>query len=181
MRSLLVLTASVLGVIGIGIGALAASGQGALADPGQSHVLGTSAQPRGSAGSGFCGSVSSITGGVVHRVVALPQNHPRFSFPAVVRIGSAAAAKRLARTLCALPAFPPGIYSCPIDLGISYNVKFSLAGAKSTISVNPWGCETVGGAISPRRATAGMWRVLGSAMGLRHATRSTFAGTIPGS
>ncbi|MGO8876869.1 MAG: hypothetical protein ACLQNG_14030 [Acidimicrobiales bacterium] len=181
MRSLLVLTASVLGLIGIGIGAMSAAGQGALADPGQSHALRTSAQPPGSAASGLCGSVSSITGAVVHRVVALPQNHPKFSFPAVVRIRSTGAAKRVARTLCALPRFPEGVYSCPVDLGISYNIEFSLAGATKTVSVNPWGCETVGGAISPRRATSGMWPVLGSAMGLRHATRSTFAGTIPGS
>jgi hypothetical protein len=113
-------------------------------------------------------------------VVSIPQNHPRFTFPAVVKIDDAAAARQVARVLCSLPVFPPGSYSCPIDLGISYNVNFSLGTSTAIVSVNPWGCEEATGAISSRSTTAAMWYTLGTAMGLHHASRLRFAGTIKG-
>lgn len=178
MKSLLVLTATVLGAIGIGIGAVAATGQ---ADIASSRVLahGAGAQSLQRA-SGFCSEISSIGGAVVRRDVSIPQNHPHFSFPAVVRIEDVAAAKHVARVLCSLPKFPPGVYSCPVDLGISYNVAFSTGSSTATVSVNPWGCEEATGAISNRSTTAAMWHTLGAAMGLRHASRLTFAGKIKG-
>ncbi|MGD0594619.1 MAG: hypothetical protein ABSB54_13180 [Acidimicrobiales bacterium] len=185
MRSVLVLTAAVLGAIGIGIGAMAASGQAPLTAPtSHSHTVpapaGSRTSPSKAAASGICGEIGSVSGAVVDRVVAIPQNHPTFSFPAVVSIPSAATAQHVARLLCSLPAFPPGIYNCPVDLGISYNVVFAVGAASATVSVNPWGCETVNGDISPRAAAPRLWSDLGAAMGLKHATRTTFAGMIAG-
>ncbi|HXY43810.1 MAG TPA: hypothetical protein VEH29_06460 [Acidimicrobiales bacterium] len=177
MRSVLVLTAAVLGAIGVGIGAMAAAGEAPLAAP-ASHTPVAKA-PRAS---GICAEITSISGAVVDRVVALPQNHPTFSFPAVVPIESAAAAQQVAELLCSLPAFPRGVMSCPVDVGISYNIVFSVGASSETVSVNPWGCEGVSGDISPRwlATSPSFWSELGSAMGLQNATRSTFAGTIPG-
>jgi hypothetical protein len=177
MRSVLALTAAVLASIGIGVGAIAAAGEAPLAAPAGTAAAHSSPATASSA-SGICGEVKSITGAVVHREVQFPQNHLKFSFPAVVRIHGTAGARGVARLLCSLPAFPPGTYNCPVDLGISYNIDFTMGAATATVSVEPGGCEMVGGDISPRSSPNRLWHHLGTAMRLKHATRNTFAGTM---
>jgi hypothetical protein len=180
MRSLLILTAGVLALIGIGVGSVAAAGKAHLAVPSTSHT--TSVRGSLTSATGMCGEINSITGAVVRRVVSLPANHPRFSIPPVIEVSSAAAAQRVAELICSLPKFPPGMFSCPVDVGIGYHVDFILGRSSTSVALDPWGCETARGAISVRSAgSAAFWHGLGSAIGMTAATRSTFAGTIPGS
>jgi hypothetical protein len=174
MRRLLAIPVAVIAVIGIGVGAMAASGQARL--DGAAGL-----PPAAGSTSGICGEVTSVTSAVVHRTVAFPSNHSRFSFPAEVRIPSEAAAQGVARLLCALPAFPNGVRFCPIDLGIDYHIDFTLKVSSVSVVVNPGGCESVTGAISTRSAgSPSLWSGLGSAMGLNDATSATFAGSIRG-
>jgi len=118
---------------------------------------------------------------VVRRTDAFPQNHLQFSFPAVVNVSQALSVRVVANALCALPKMPPGIFDCPADFGIAYDLTFSAGGQGfATVSLKPAGCEMVHG-LGPTRwiiRTPGFWRVLGKAMGLE-ATRNTFAGTLP--
>jgi hypothetical protein len=177
MRSLLILTAGVLAVIGVGLGAIAAGGQARLAAPVSPHS--TSVQGHLTSATGLCGEISSVTGAVVRRVVSLPANHPKFSIPPVITV-SGPAARQVAQLICGLPRFPPGLFSCPVDVGIGYNVDFSLGRASAAVALDPWGCETVRGALSVRSANSAVfWHRLGSAIGLSGATRVTFAGSIP--
>jgi len=130
----------------------------------------------------LCQAAAHVDHLVVHRVDALPQNHLYFSFPATVTVTEAESVQDVASALCALPKMPPGIFNCPADFGISYNLTFSAAGQKfAVVSLEPSGCEEVQG-LGPTRwiiRNPGFWRVLGNAMGLPGATQSTFAGTLP--
>ena len=67
-----------------------------------------------------CAQAGSITHLVIHRVNGLPQNHERFSFPALITVTSPSRAQSVARALCALPAMPSGTYACPADWAITY-------------------------------------------------------------
>jgi hypothetical protein len=177
MRSLLILTAGVLALIGVGVGAIAAGGQAQLAVPSASRTTG--AHGSLTSATGLCGEVSSITGAVVRRVVSLPANHPRFSIPPVIAVSSGDA-QHVAQLICGLPKFPLGMLSCPVDVGIGYDVEFALGRASGSVALDPWGCEAVRGAITVRSASSeAFWHGLGAAIGLPGATRSTFAGSIP--
>jgi hypothetical protein len=185
MRSILITAAAVLSVIAIGVGSLAAFGQARLARPSRTaspaasatyHVIPTDSH-------GLCSEIPAISGAKLHRIVTLPQNHPQFSFPPIEAIDSATTAQGVARALCALPRVPKGaVFSCPMDAGVHYDVIFRVNGSRTTVTVNPWGCEFTGGAMTPREADGpagrSMWRTLGRAIGLRHATSVTFAGSI---
>ena len=82
--------------------------------------------------------------------------------------------RRVQRQLCALPKQPKGIYNCPVDLGISYRLRFHDArGVRPAVTADATGCELVTGlrkaalwaAESPR-----FWPTLRRAIGLPRAT-----------
>ena len=147
-----------------------APGEGSAAQLSPSRVAG-----------GVCGDIATIDKLVVRRHNSFPENHLRFSFPAVLTRG-AVSGRQAARALCALPPMPSGVFHCPADLGVAYDLAFSAPGAKlATVILEPAGCETVSGLGSLRSAarSPGFWRTLGAALGLRSANQATFAGSLP--
>lgn len=130
----------------------------------------------------LCASVAVLDELVVLRTDAFPQDHVHFAFPAKTVVRSPTAARSAARALCALPAMPKGVFSCPADFGIVYRSSFSAAHRGFPIvRVDATGCEVVDG-LTPLRWVArspGFWKALGASLGLRNADRQTFAGTMP--
>ena len=119
---------------------------------------------------------------IVTRKVSGNQFH--FTFPAVETVTNAAAARRIASVACGLPSAPNGVQACPVEFSIWYHLDFAVRGEKGmggeSIVVNPTGCQTVTG-LGAVRTTArrqNFYRLLGNALGLRNAGRSTFAGTL---
>jgi hypothetical protein len=118
---------------------------------------------------------------VVRRTDEFPQNHIRFSFPAMVTVSSAVSARDVAKALCALPRMPSGMF-CPAALGIGYHLTFAAdSRAVQAVSADAAGCQEVEGLGSTRwiALEPGFWHVLGTAMRLRVPTWSTFRGTLP--
>jgi hypothetical protein len=77
---------------------------------------------------------------------------------------------------------PAGVFNCPADLGISYTFEFATGAVRTDVSVDPWGCETINGALSERWAarSSWFWGSLGAAIGLNDASVGTFEGRIGG-
>jgi hypothetical protein len=84
------------------------------------------------------------------------------------------------RALCELPRRPPGIYHCPADFGLSYSLRFWVGTlALPTVTVEPTGCEIVGGMPGAVRWTAlspQFWRTLGQAVDLNRPSVASFSG-----
>jgi len=159
------------GATGGGAFAAAPSGPAPLAAPPAAHAA-KSVSVRG-----VIGSVTSL---VVRR--GTPLNPTTFTFPKVVSV-KGAAARAVARDLCALPVMPKGIF-CPADLGGRYTLDFTATGSRVTpVVLDASGCETVQGLHGIRWTARSphLWSELGDAMGLRGATQSTFAGHMTGS
>jgi hypothetical protein len=100
-----------------------------------------------------------------------------------VAAANAAAARAVARAVCALPGMPRGVVNCPaLLLGTSYELTFSARGLElPAVTIQASGCETVTGAGPVRLATdaAGFWQVLGWAMGLFAPRVPVFRGDGP--
>jgi hypothetical protein len=105
-----------------------------------------------------------------------------FSFPAVVTVTSANAARAVATSACALPDAPKGAQPCPIEFAVSYHLDFAVRGEKGmggeNIDVNPTGCQSVTGLGTVREVMShpAFYRLLGNAMGLKNASDLTFRG-----
>jgi hypothetical protein len=135
-------------------------------------------QSKSLANEGFCSRFGSIERASVTRLITLHNKYAPFEFPARVQITSPARARLLATAICELPRFPSGVvFSCPADLGVIYRVRF---GDEGRVSIDPGGCENVTGAGSVRWAARSprFWPEFGRALGLRGATRATFAGEL---
>lgn len=113
-----------------------------------------------------------------------PGNQFHFTFPAVVTVTNAAAARAVATSVCALPDAPPYTQPCPSGFAISYHLVFWVQGQKGPgadlIVVNPTGCQSVTGLGTVREAGShpAFYRVLGNAMGLKNANDLTFRGAF---
>jgi hypothetical protein len=114
-----------------------------------------------------------------------PLNPETFAFPATVEVSKASQVQAAARALCALPAMPKGVFSCPMDLGVVYTLRFAVSdrsGVKyvEPVTIDASGCETVRGLGATRWAATApsFWRLLGDSLGLRSASRLTFAGSL---
>ena len=129
-----------------------------------------------------CAQAGSITRLVIHRVNGLPQNHERFSFPALITVTSPSRAQSVARALCALPAMPSGTYACPADWAITYRLAFATEARRfAPITAEISGCQDVYG-LGPVRWTArspGFWHTLAQAAGITPADEAVFGGTMP--
>jgi hypothetical protein len=114
----------------------------------------------------------------------LVSGRPKFRFPAHVTVTNRARIRALVAALERLRRFPKGLFACPMDLSLRYVLRFESVDAQSQVrtiarvTVDPSGCETVTGLGYPRRApgSASLWRVLGEAVGVPHATVATFQG-----
>jgi hypothetical protein len=112
-----------------------------------------------------------------------PGNQFRFTFPTVVTVTSAKLAREVATSACGLPQVTHGVYYCPAEFAVSYKLDFVIRGEKGMggeyLVANPTGCELVTGLVTARSTASrpGFYRLLGRAMGLQHAGRSTFAGS----
>lgn len=137
------------------------------------------ASASGGSAAGLCSVAGQVTGLVVTR--GHPLNPERFGFPRVSTSTDAAEVRAVARELCALPAMPRGIF-CPADWSPTYTLAFSIAGGAAVrpVVLSVTGCSTVAGLGSARWVDGhtGLWTALGAAIGLSHATASTFAGTL---
>jgi hypothetical protein len=134
------------------------------------------------AGSALCAGTGHIDGLAISRINGLPQNHETFTFPARIKITGAGRARTLARTLCELPAMPPGTFSCPADWGITYRLAFSAGDRRfAPVTVGASGCQTVSG-LSPVRWIArspGFWTTLAIEAHITPASDATFTGHTP--
>jgi hypothetical protein len=99
-------------------------------------------------------------------------------FPGQVTVTSAAHAQEVARALCALPAMPHGVMSCPAMFpGTTYQLTFTADGQQLTpVNVDATGCEIVSGVGPIRRAIAPQfWRLLAVVAGISPPGRAAFA------
>ena len=133
----------------------------------------------------LCRSPGAVNHLVVRRTGVISRaGEQRFAFPALVTVTSAAQARTVASALCALPAQPAGVTSCPADFGIGYQLRFA-AGRHHfhVVTLQATGCEIVSGLGKPRTIahTPGFWAVLGRAMRLHvPVMRQAFAGPLGG-
>lgn len=130
-------------------------------------------------GSDLCRNPGQVDGLVVERINTIPQNHPRFTFPAKITISDPAEARSVAHAVCKLPLMPSGNMSCFADWGVMYRLIFIAAGQKfPAVDVNASGCGDVKG-LGQTRWTArspDFWQTLGKAMGIAHPDQLTFSG-----
>jgi hypothetical protein len=118
----------------------------------------------------LCSDLSAVNHLVVLRTGVIPRlQDQRFTFPGLVTVTSAPAARSVATALCALPEQPAGITNCPADFGAGYQLRFA-AGSHHfhVVKLQSTGCEIVSGAGKPRTTihNPAFWGVLGKAMGL---------------
>ena len=98
----------------------------------------------------------------------VPELEP--AFPNPVTVTNPALIRDVIRALCALPVTPPGVYHCPaLLLGTVYTLRFSVGSRPlPLVTIDSTGCEAVTGVGPDRRVTsAGFWRVLSRALGVR--------------
>jgi hypothetical protein len=158
---------SMAAVLAFGCAALAGCGHAAATDT------------TGAAGTGVCAKAGQVDRLTIDRANSFPQNHLRFAFPAQVTAASAHQAQAVAHALCALPPMPRGPMGCPVDLGVSYRLRFAASrGMLSPVKVDPGGCQEVYGLGQIRwvARSAAFWGILGKAAGINHASSATFAG-----
>ncbi len=133
----------------------------------------------------LCANPGAVNHLVVRRTGIIPHvQAQRLTFPALVTVTSAAAARAVATAVCALPAQPGGIVNCPNDLGIGYQLRFA-AGRHHfhLVTLQATGCEIVSGAGKPRTIahSTRFWVVLGQALRLHSPfVRKAFTGTSAG-
>ena len=148
----------------------------------QGHWI-ESSRPAVSKGISVCGLVNAVDRLTVTR--SHPGNPETFNFPVIVKTSNKHRIRALAKALCALPSPGTGIYHCPADYGPHYTLNFVSTVSDMVVGVTPvvvqaTGCEVVRGLSTTRwvALTPSLWGVLGVAVGLPHATRSTFAGKL---
>jgi hypothetical protein len=132
---------------------------------------------RAPASTSLCRTATRVERVVVRRVHGNPQL--RIRFPARVVIVVPFRARQAAAAVCSLPLRPAGIFNCPIDFGVTYQLRFTADGKDlRPVTIQAGGCEAVSGLGRARWAARSpqFWRTLGSAAGIRHATFRTFGG-----
>jgi hypothetical protein len=117
--------------------------------------------------SAICATATPPTTVTVTRSNEFPQNDISFVFPAQVVSTNRPAVAALARSLCALPLFPSGLFNCPADLGVTYLIAFQR-GTETVgrVTFDPAGCPRVTGLGPPRRSSATFEDRLASALDL---------------
>lgn len=105
-----------------------------------------------------------------------------FSFPAVVLVENAASARAVAKAICAItPDMSTGIYACPADQGLAYQLIFTLPEyVIAPVLLRMGGCGGIeySGAKGWIHPSQNFFHVLGNAMQLHLATERTFVGKM---
>jgi hypothetical protein len=132
----------------------------------------------------LCADLGAVNHLVVRRTGVLPKVHQRFTFPGIVTVTSAPAARAVATGLCALPRQPAGITNCPADFGLGYQLRFAAGSHHfSVVKIQATGCQIVSGTGKPRTIVhnPAFWAVLGKAMRLHGPfVHQAFVGINPG-
>lgn len=99
----------------------------------------------------LCTEIPRLTRMSFTRTPWPPDHHAREALPTGATVRNAAAVRRIATVLCALPAIPFGLMSCPNMAGGSYRLSFTAAGrAIPAVAVEYSGCRFVTGLGRPR-------------------------------
>ncbi len=118
----------------------------------------------------LCAAVPAVTRLLVSPVSALPQSHVHPAMVAGVTVRSAAAARAVAKAVCALPPMPSAPMNCPAGHGPGYRLSFAAGDASfPVVTAQASGCAAVTGAGRPRWAVPapGFWAVIHRAMAAR--------------
>ena len=128
----------------------------------------------------LCRSIPNLSTLTVVRTDSLPQNHLQFTFPANVTVSNQTQVQGVARALCALPVGPlHKTLSCTTNAGTRYHLTFSSSDQAFPVMTLGSPCGFVQGLTKGQwtRQSPGIWRTLGTAMGIKGATFLTFDGT----
>jgi hypothetical protein len=107
-----------------------------------------------------------------------------FTFPRIVTVSNAAAARAVAASACALPVAPTSLPTCPAAFFVSYHLVFAVKGEKGmggeAINVDPAGCHSITGlgAVRTTAVSTGFYWLLGSAMRIANPGLPTIEGTL---
>lgn len=105
-----------------------------------------------------CADQGTVSAAGVARIPSLSQLGQSKPLPRTVpriMVRDPAKARALARAVCGLPAMPPGVLSCPIDVGGGYQLVFMAAGRTlHPVTVEATGCQPVTGAGLAQAGTA---------------------------
>jgi hypothetical protein len=166
-------------------GSGAASGtSGAAVSPAGAASPSPSPSPSSSPGTGqvaLCRDAGTVTSLRIVRAPGPRIPQEQAVFPGQVTVTSPAHAQEVARALCALPAMPHGLMSCPAMFpGSTYQLTFTADGQQlPPVHLDATGCEIVTGAGPVRRAISPeFWRLLAAVAGVSPPGRAGF--TIPG-
>jgi hypothetical protein len=111
----------------------------------------------------------ALTSAHIIRTSAFPGNHiPPFERT----VTDAAKVQQLYAMLVALPAMPPGIYHCPVDLGVQYHLTFFTGNTPFTsATVDAGGCGgvTVGNSSHWWARDATFWQQFADDLGVPEA------------
>jgi hypothetical protein len=167
--------------------ALAGCGSIPASSTGATSAASPKASPSPSVSSGaaatqvaLCQHTAAVTGLEIIRNHVLRVPQLQAAFPPEITITTPARARAAARALCALPAFPRGVFNCPaLIVGTSYLLRFTVDGRLlPAVSIEATGCEVVTG-VGPARwavKSPGFWRALATASNLRPPNRAVFSG-----
>ncbi len=115
----------------------------------------------------ICQTPDQLTAMSVTRTGPVAEDQITFTFPDHVVSFDGPAIAAVARTMCRLPVFPVGVFSCPADFGISYLIAFDEgADVVATVTADPSGCPRVTGLGSAAGRLPAFWSDLASALGL---------------
>ena len=121
-----------------------------------------------------CAVVPQISQMIVHRSAISPG---KFKFSEYSVVKDPMAARMVAKALCALPNQVGKADACPPDFGPNYYLSFPVARRDIlTVYADPTGCGTTEGLGTERALNPHFWQVLGAALGLHPALRSSFIG-----
>jgi hypothetical protein len=107
-----------------------------------------------------------------------------FTFPTIVTVTNAAAARAVAASACALSVAPKNLPTCPAAFFVSYRLVFAVKGEKGmggeAINLNPTGSHSVTGlgAVRTTAVSTGFYWLLGSAMRIDNPGLPTIEGTL---
>jgi len=112
--------------------------------------------------------VSRVQVARIPGIAQLEPSKPGQSRVVTITVKDPAKARELARAICALPYAPHGVINCPIDVGGSYQLRFSTPSRRlPLVTVAASGCRSVTGlgrarlALSPR-----FWAVFARTTGI---------------
>ena len=158
-------TCGVLGVVMAGaVAGLAACGGVVAGSAGSQQTPAATGSPGQQAA--LCANAGHLDRMVVSLSGVLSSTHVHQVLPGGVTIRDPAKVQAVASALCALPAMPHGVVSCPADFGGSSRFAFSAAGQGfPPVVARSTGRRSVSGLGPTRLAPAAFWTLLHKELG----------------